>query len=178
MGKPVKLIRPVSQVLFLAFWKGVFMKKLLDNIEEYLCSIGLVLMTIFTFLGVISRKLPQVNLSWTMELVTTIFVWVCSLAAAAVFKHNAHMGFSYLTDKLKGIPKNVHRVIRVCILVINFLIWIIYGFRMVAGQLKSGLVTPVMSTPGWLIGIAIPVAGLLTCIRLVQYELGYKFTKI
>lgn len=154
------------------------MKKFLDNIEEYLCSIGLVLMTIFTFLGVISRKLPQINLSWTMELVTTIFVWVCSLAAAAVFKPNAHMGFSYLTDKLKGVPKNIHRVIRIVILVLNFLIWIVYGGRMVMGQVKSGLVTAVMSTPGWLIGIAIPVAGILTCIRLLQYEFGYEFTKI
>ena len=154
------------------------MKKILDNFEECLCAVGLCLMTLFTFLGVISRKLPQVNLSWTMELVTTIFVWVCSLAAAAVFKENAHMGFSYLTDKLKGFPKKIHRWIRIAIILINFSIWIGYGARMVLGQIHSGLITPVMSTPGWMIGIAIPTAGVLTCIRLLQYELGYKFMKI
>ncbi len=154
------------------------MKKFFDNFEEYVCAAGLCLMTFFTFLGVISRKLPQVNLSWTMELVTTIFVWVCTLAAAAVFKENAHMGFSYLTDKLKFIPKQIHRWLRIVILLSNYAVWIIYGVRMVAGQIHSGLVTPVMSTPGWLIGIAIPFSAVLTCTRLLQYESGYKFTKI
>ncbi len=154
------------------------MKKILDNFEEYLCSVGLCLMTFFTFLGVVSRKLPQINLSWTMELVTTLFVWVCTLAAAAVFKSNAHMGFSYLTNKLCGKSKNAHRILRIVLLLAYYAIWLVYGGRMVAGQLRSGLVTPVMGTPGWTIGIAIPFSGLLTCIRLIQFEAGYKFTKI
>ncbi len=154
------------------------MKKILDNFEEYVCTLGLCLMAIFTFLGVISRKLPQVNLSWSMELVTTIFVWVCTLAAAAVFKQNSHMGFSYLTDKLSFLPKKIHRWLRLAILFAYYAVWLTYGSRMVAGQIHSGLVTPVMSTPGWLIGLSIPFSGALTCVRLLQYEFGYKFTKI
>ena len=34
------------------------MKKFIDNFEEYMCSIGLIIMTIFTFLGVIDPR-PQ-----------------------------------------------------------------------------------------------------------------------
>ncbi|WP_242968843.1 TRAP transporter small permease [Marasmitruncus massiliensis] len=153
------------------------MKKFIDNFEEYMCSAGLVVMTIFTFLGVISRKLPQVNLSWTMELVTTMFVWVCALASAAAFKTNSHMGFSYLTDKLRGIPRGIHKWLRVAIIFANYALWIIYGFKMVADQIESGLVTAVMATPGWLIGLAVPISAVLTVIRILQYELGYRFGK-
>ncbi|MBE6905201.1 MAG: TRAP transporter small permease [Ruminococcaceae bacterium] len=142
-----------------------------------MCSAGLVVMTIFTFLGVISRKLPQVNLSWTMELVTTMFVWVCALASAAAFKTNSHMGFSYLTDKLRGIPRGIHKWLRVAIIFANYALWIIYGFKMVADQIESGLVTAVMATPGWLIGLAVPISAVLTVIRILQYELGYRFGK-
>ncbi|AFM22616.1 TRAP-type C4-dicarboxylate transport system, small permease component [Acetomicrobium mobile DSM 13181] len=142
-----------------------------------MCSVGLVIMTIFTFVGVVSRKLPQVNLSWTMELVTTMFVWVCALAAAAAFKTNSHMGFAYLTDKLRGFPKIIHKWIRVAIIFGNYAIWILYGFKMVESQIKSGLVTPVMATPGWMIGLAIPVSAVLAVARILQYELGYRFGK-
>ncbi len=142
-----------------------------------MCSAGLVVMTIFTFLGVISRKLPQVNLSWTMELVTTMFVWVCALASAAAFKTNSHMGFSYLTDKLRGIPRGIHKWLRVAIIFANYALWIIYGFKMVSDQIESGLVTAVMATPGWLIGLAVPISAVLTVIRILQYELGYRFGK-
>lgn len=146
------------------------MKKFLDYFEEIICAFGLIVMTIFTFIGVISRKLPSVNLSWTMELVTTVFVWVCALASASVFKTNSHMGFSYLMDKLKGKPRFIHKIIRIIIIFSNYTIWIIYGFRMVMMQIKSGMVTSVMQTPGYLIGLAIPISAILSIIRIIQYE--------
>ena len=151
------------------------MKKFLDYFESYMCAAGLVVMTVFTFLGVISRKLPQVNLSWTMELVTTIFVWVCALAAASAFKTNSHMGFGYLTDKLGGKAKTVHGIVRILVIFTYYSVWIIYGSRMVMNQVNSGLVTPVMATPGWLIGLAIPVSGILSVLRILQKEFNYSF---
>ena len=147
----------------------------LDNFEEYMCAVGLTVMTIFTFLGVISRKLPQVNLSWTMELVTTIFVWVCALASSAAFKTNSHMGFGFITDKLKGVPRAVHKWLRVAVIFANYAMWIYYGAKMTIGQFQSGLVTAVMATPGWIIGMAIPISAVLTVMRVLQYELGYRF---
>jgi TRAP-type C4-dicarboxylate transport system permease small subunit len=150
-------------------------RKFVDNFEEYLCAVGLTVMTVFTFLGVLSRKLPQVNLSWTMELVTTMFVWVCALAGAAVFKTNSHMGFAYLTDMLPKPAKVLHRWLRIAIIFVYYAIWIIYGSRMTWNQFERGLVTPVMATPGWLIGLAIPLSAVLAILRILQYEFGYKF---
>ncbi len=151
------------------------MRKFIDNFEEYMCAIGLTVMTVFTFLGVISRKLPQVNLSWTMELVTTMFVWVCALAAAAVFKTNAHMGFGYLTGMLPRRAAAIHRWLRIAIIFGYYSIWIVYGTQMTITQFERGLVTPVMATPGWLIGLAIPLSAVLAILRILQYEFGYHF---
>lgn len=154
------------------------MKKFFDYFEEYMCAMGLIVMTIFTFLGVISRKLPQVNLSWTMELVTTMFVWVCALAASAAFKTNSHMGFGYLTEKFTGKAKVAHRILRIAVIFANYSIWIVYGTRMMLNQLQSGLVTPVMATPGWLIGLAIPFSACLAVVRILQEEFGYTFGSV
>lgn len=51
--------------LFHDFW---------ENLEEYLCSIALIIMTLVTFMNVFSRKITWFNMSWTQELVTTMFV--------------------------------------------------------------------------------------------------------
>ena len=106
--------------LFSDFW---------ENLEEYLCSIALIIMTVVTFMNVFSRKISWFNMSFTQELVTTMFVWVCCLAAASVFKTNSHMGFSYLTDKWTGHAKKVYRIFRLLLCSANYLIWIIWGRR-------------------------------------------------
>lgn len=143
-----------------------------NHFEEYLCSVALVIMTVVTFINVLSRKLPSLNLSFTQELVTTMFVWVCCLAAASAFRTNSHMGFEYLAGKLKGKAKLIHKIIRIAIIVVTYFIWIVYGTRMVMGQIQTGMLTAVMQLPGWMIGIAIPLSGVLSIIRLLQYEFG------
>jgi len=147
-------------------------RKLWANLEEYLCSVALVIMTVVTFINVLSRKIPALNLSFTQEIVTTMFVWVCLLASASAFKTDSHMGFSFLTDKLRGIPKVVHSALRIAICLVNYAIWIGYGTRMTMGQYRLHMLTPVMQMPGWLIGVAVPLSGVLSMIRLLQYEVA------
>lgn len=145
-------------------------KRFWENFEEYMCAIALVIMTIVTFINVLSRKIPTLNLAFTQEVVTTMFVWVCCLAASSAFKTDSHMGFAYFTNKLQGKAKLIHKHIRIAICFICYAIWLLYGLRMVIGQFNSNLVTPVMQMPGWLIGIAVPVSAVLSIIRILQYE--------
>ena len=86
--------------------KGL-LKDFWENFEEYLCSAALLIMTLVTFMNVFSRKISWFNMSFTQELVTTMFVWVCCLAAASVFKTDSHMGFNYLTDKFQARPEEL-----------------------------------------------------------------------
>lgn len=145
------------------------MKYFWDHFEESLCSIALIIMSLVTFINVFSRKVSFINLSFTQELVTTMFVWVCCLAAAAAFKTDSHMGFSYLTDKLKGKARNIQRYTRVVLITANYLIWLIWGIDMVYRQVHYHMLTGVLEMPIWMIGIAIPLSAVLSIFRLWQY---------
>lgn len=145
------------------------MKHFWNYFEEYLCSIALVIMSVVTFINVFSRKVSFINLSFTQELVTTMFVWVCCLAAAAAFKTDSHMGFSYLTDKLTGKARNIQRYTRVTLITANYLIWLIWGIDMVYRQAHYHMLTGVLEMPIWMIGIAIPLSAVLSIFRLWQY---------
>ena len=97
-----------------------FLKDFWENLEEYLCSAALLVMTFVTFMNVFSRKITWFNMSFTQELVTTMFVWVCCLAAASVFKTDSHMGFNYLTDKFTGTGRKVYRICRLLLCSANY----------------------------------------------------------
>ena len=75
--------------------KGL-LKDFWENFEEYLCSAALLIMTLVTFMNVFSRKISWFNMSFTQELVTTMFVWVCCLAAASVFKTDSHLSLIHI----------------------------------------------------------------------------------
>lgn len=109
-------------------------------------------------------------MSFTQELVTTMFVWVCCLAAASVFKTDSHMGFNYLTDMFTGTARKVYRMSRLLLCSANYGIWIIWGIQMVYRQYHYNLLTGVLEMPQWTIGIAIPLSGVFSIIRMVQYE--------
>ena len=151
------------------------MKKFWDNFEEILCAFALVIMAIITFINVFSRKVSFINLSFTQELVTTMFVWVCCLAAAAAFKTNSHMGFAYLTDKLTGTTKKVHTYLRASLISVNYIVWLVYGIDVVYRQAHYNMLTGVLEMPIWMIGIAIPLSAVLSIIRLWQYTMGKRF---
>lgn len=159
MGRKKNMDKNKSKAAF--FW---------EHFEEYICSFALVVMTIVTFINVLSRKIPSLNLAFTQEIVTTMFVWVCCLAAASAFRTNSHMGFSFITDKLNGNAKLIHKILRILIIVGTYGVWIIYGTKMVMGQIQTGMLTAVLQMPGWMIGIAIPISGVLSILRLCQYE--------
>ena len=45
-----------------------FLKDFWENLEEYLCSAALLVMTFVTFMNVFSRKITWFNMSFTQEL--------------------------------------------------------------------------------------------------------------
>ena len=150
--------------------KGL-LKDFWENFEEYLCSAALLVMTFVTFMNVFSRKITWFNMSFTQELVTTMFVWVCCLAAASVFKTDSHMGFNYLTDKFTGTKRKVYRICRLLLCSANYGIWIIWGAQMVYRQYHYHLLTGVLEMPQCTIVIAIPLSAVFSIARMVQYEI-------
>ena len=76
------------------------MKKIFGNIEEIICAVIVSVMTLLTFANVVSRYWLHASISFTDELTTNLFVFLCTMGTALAVKRNAHLGLSIITDRL------------------------------------------------------------------------------
>ena len=74
------------------------MLKVLDWIEEIICVLCTIVMTVLVFANVISRYLLHSSLSFSEEITTYLFVLLSMMGTAIAAKRRAHLGLSIITD--------------------------------------------------------------------------------
>ena len=133
------------------------MKAILSRIEEVLCVIALVIMTVLTFANVIARYVFSASFSFSEEITTYLFVLLSLLGSAVAARRKAHLGFTALIDI---VPKNVRRIFHA----ISFLLatlfssaLFVFGMKMVYSQMSRGQVTAGMQWPEWIFGAFVPL---------------------
>ena len=129
------------------------MSKILDKIEEYICIICLVAMTILVFANVFSRYALHASLSFSDEITTKLFILLSMLGTAIAAKRRAHLGLSILTDAVS--PK----------------VLFFYGIKMVQSEYILGQVTPAMQWPEWVYGLFVPFGAIFMTLRFAQITL-------
>ena len=139
------------------------------DIESNIASIFVLLMMVIVFINAIARFVAGLDAAWSYEIVTSSFVLVSMFAAANVFKDDGHIGFSYLVDKTSGKTRLILDWIRNILCMLFFAIMIVYGAIMVQSKINLGLKSSVLLMPSWIIGLIIPVSGVLCVIRYIQY---------
>ena len=72
--------------------------KILDKIEEYICAVCTVVMTLLVFANVLSRYVLHMSLSFSDEITTNLFILLSMMGAAIATKRRAHLGLTILTD--------------------------------------------------------------------------------
>ena len=72
--------------------------KILDKIEEYICAVCTVVMTLLVFANVLSRYVLHISLSFSDEITTNLFILLSMMGAAIATKRRAHLGLTILTD--------------------------------------------------------------------------------
>ena len=114
------------------------MKAILSRIEEVLCVIALVIMTVLTFANVIARYVFSASFSFSEEITTYLFVLLSLLGSAVAARRKAHLGFTALIDI---VPENVRRIFHA----ISFLLatlfssaLFVFGMKMVYSQMSRG----------------------------------------
>lgn len=142
--------------------------KKLDKLEEYLCSISLCIMVIINFANVLSRYVLHASWSFSEEILIIMFVWCMMLASATAFKRSAHLGLTVFTDNMPPFGKRACIVLALLSTAVLAITLIVTGWRMVANQLASNQLTPVLMLPEAIAGLAIPVGSLVILIRAVQ----------
>lgn len=144
------------------------MRKILNQIEEYLCAAMLLFIAALAFANVVVRYLTDGSLAFTEELIVNLFVWITVLGGAIAFKRRAHLGVSILTNKFPvKYQKAVVTFTALCSVGL-FLLLFTHGVQLVISEYTNKMTTYSMALPMWWFGLAVPLGALLLIIRVVQ----------
>jgi TRAP-type C4-dicarboxylate transport system permease small subunit len=147
--------------------KDIF-KRLLDNIESYICQFLLSFFIILLFVQIISREVFSVNISWGEELARFSFVWFVFFGASFAARLAAH---NRVTFQFRWFSKKTANYIEA----FADLIWILFNIVIIHKSIfliKSMLQYPYISpTLGWSMAyvyMIFPLSFTAMTIRIIQ----------
>ena len=144
------------------------MKKVFNNMEEYLIAVFLPLMCIIVFVNTVGRYTGALSIPWAEEAARYLMVWLVFLGIAAAAKHNSHFAVEVL---FLLTPQGFHKYARylISVVVILFCLTVsMLAFKFVINLQKMGQVSPSLGIPMWLMYSSIPVGCSLMAVRTLQ----------
>ena len=81
--------------------------KRIEKAEITICTVLYAAMVLICFANVCSRFLFHFSFAFAEELELIAFIWSIMLGIAIGYNKGVHLGVSFLTDLLKGVPKAV-----------------------------------------------------------------------
>lgn len=117
------------------------MKKVLDNLEEYIGGSLFLIMLLVLIIQIVSRQILNLPLKWSEELARFLFVYVGYFGVSASIKDNAHVYIEFFVEKL---PKPAQKIINVFIqfLVLVILMILFYiGYTMTVRKIPVQIVS-------------------------------------
>lgn len=144
------------------------MTRWLDRLEEGACVLLLAVMAGVAFLNVVTRYVIRYSLAFTEEVVVSLFVWLTLFGASVAFRQGAHLGFTYLVERL---PRPARRLTlwfatTLALVLFGALIW--FGVGQIRSERMLGATSEALAIPQWWYTAGIPVIGLLILARIVQ----------
>lgn len=144
------------------------MSKMLTYLEYTLVIFSLSVMSILTFLNVISRYFVSYSLSFTEEVTVNLFVLLIFTGAAIGIHRKAHLGFTLLYDlaniKIKVLLTAFIGLISVTI----FFLIVYYTWGTIEFQMRLNQKSPALGWPQWIFSSGLLVGGALCLIRSIQ----------
>lgn len=142
------------------------LKTFLNNIELYVATLCFIALTILLTLQVVSRYALNHSFTWMEELATVMFVWMIYLAISAAVTKRKHLRIDFV---LELVPFQVKRAMLVLSNVI-FAAFNVYISVIMVDVIKllGKSKTTMLGIPQRLVYAVIPVALVITVIRLVQ----------
>lgn len=144
------------------------MMRILDWIEEILCIICTVVMTVLVFANVLSRYVFHNSLSFSEEITTYLFILLSLMGTAIAAKRRAHLGLSILTDAVSPMVRKILHVLGFAIGTLFSAALFYYGILMVINQYNLGMETSAMQWPEWIYATFVPFGAFFITIRFAQ----------
>lgn len=133
------------------------MSRVLLYVEYTILALSLALMSVITFSNVMSRFIFNFSISFTEEVTINLFVLLTFVGASVGIYQRAHLGFSLIYDKFKGINKVILTVFIGSIVTLFFAATGYYGFEIVQSQMGRGQTTPALGWPQWIFTLSLPI---------------------
>ena len=144
------------------------LKKIWDNLEEFIIVPLIFAMSIIIFVQVIARYVFQNSLTWSEEMARYMFVWLVYFSVSYTARREKHIR---IDAAINLYPKKMRPYVELLseIIVLCFAIFIaITGYTVFGKIAWSGQMSPAMRIPMQFV-YAAPMVGLgLTAIRQVQ----------
>ena len=148
------------------------LKKIWDNLEEFIIVPLIFAMSIIIFIQVIMRYVFQNSLTWSEELARYLFVWLVYFSVSFTARRQKHIR---IDAAINLYPKKLRPYIDILseIIVLAFSIFIaVTGVTVYQKIAWSGQMSPAIGIPMQIVYAAPMVGMALTAIRQVQCIIG------
>lgn len=144
------------------------------KLEEIVLVLSLFIMLLLVFAQVITRYVFNFSMGWSVELSRYILIWIAWISASYAIQKGSHIRVEFLPEAMKGNFKKVFDLL-ILLIWISFTIFLaVYGtlFVMYVGERVQ--TSPSLGIRMSYVYLAVPIAGLLMSIRLIQ-QIYYLF---
>ncbi|GHV33469.1 C4-dicarboxylate ABC transporter permease [Synergistales bacterium] len=144
------------------------LKKLWNNLEEYIGIVLLVVIIGIAFANVVTRYVARYSIAFTEELALYLFVWLTMLGASRAFREGTNMSVTLLYKKFPGGGRKVLYFLSVLFSVFCFASLVYWGTLQVYEEISLNTITESMALPAWIFTVSIPLVSALTIVRIFQ----------
>lgn len=145
------------------------MKKVLSwlqKIENFILVATFVVMVIASFAQVVNRNLVHAGISWFEELARYCMVYMALLAAEAGLRDGTQIAITAVTDRLRGMPAKVVRIIAQLVVIVFSAVCFVTSFTILQTQITSGQMSPGLKLPMVVPYFALPLSfGIITVVQ-------------
>jgi len=146
----------------------VSLKKLFDNLEEYVLMVLFPIMVVVVFVATMVRYLTNFPLPWSSEVARYVMVWLAYIGASLGIKKNAHLGVEIVVSLLPDVLKKFFGYIRTAMIILFNVLVIYFTFQIIQNQIATEQLSPALRIPIYWAYLAIPAGAFLMIIRSIQ----------
>lgn len=138
-------------------------------IEKLVLIIVSILVTVITFVNVVSRYGLHLSFSWSQELVVNLFVLMIFLGCGLCAREGSLISLSLVFDNVSVKAKKIMTVIITVFSLWFYVVLVQTGFAKTFGELKAGKETFSLGWPQWVFTIFLPIGAVLLVLHTIEF---------
>jgi len=123
------------------------LKKVLNHYDSIMIIIIMIGLLIAVFFQILYRFTPNLEFSWSLELITYLFSWLTWMGIGIGIENNSHVGIELLIHKLSKKKVFILQVIHIIGFSVLLLTLCYFGGKALYGYIEQNNQTPAMHMP-------------------------------